>query len=115
MNTILSQSEYNVIMDVLKRIDGEHIVDYDSCIFSFASISTGNFLKELPKVVNILADHKREIEYKDFIRSLSQVVYLISEIKDWKFCLDPLSDLCESLSDTRAEMLKRDHHVQKHP
>lgn len=111
METILSKSEYNVFMDVFKRIDGEHIVDFDSCIFRFANISTGNFLKELPKVVNILAGHKNEIEYKDFIRSLSQVVDLISEIYDWKFCLNSLSDLCESLSDTRAELLKRDGHV----
>jgi len=107
MNTILSRSEYRVLMDVLERIGGTHIADYDSSIFCFANISTGNFLKELPKVVNILADHKNEIEYKDFIRSLSQVVYLISEIYDWKFCLESLSDLCESLSDTRTEIIKR--------
>lgn len=111
MTITLSKSEYNVFMDVLERIGGEHIVDFDSCIFRFASISTGNFLKELPKVVNILAGHKSEFEYKDFINSLSQVVYLISEIYNWKFCLDPLCDLCESLSDTRAEILKRNGHV----
>lgn len=111
MTTMLSQSEYNAFMDVLKRIDGKHIVNFDSCIFRFANISTGNFIKELPKVVNILADHKSELEYKDFINSLSQVVYLISEIHDWKFCLDPLGDLCESLSDTRAEILKKGGNV----
>ena len=45
----LSTEEYNTIVDVLKRFDGDGIPNFDGdSIFQFANYSFRGFLKELP-------------------------------------------------------------------
>lgn len=107
MTTIITKSELQVIKDVLKRIDGVHLLDFDADIFDFTLYSTKDFLLELPKVVDILSKHKEEISYNNFIKSLSNVVLIITEIYEWKFCLDVLKDLCQSMYDSNVELIEK--------
>lgn len=105
----LSETEYTTIVDVLKRVDGEGITAYEGeDIFHFANYSFRSFLKELPIVVNILARHKNEsnFDYEDFVRSLKFVAEAITDINEYRFCLMPLSDLCDALFEVREKQEK---------
>ena len=105
----LSEIEYTTIIDVLKRIDGDHIADHEGdSIFSFANYCFRGFLKELPIVVDILSRHKNEsnFEYDDFVGSLKFVAEVITDIDDWRFCLDPLAELCNAMYEVRERQEK---------
>ena len=105
----LTESEYTTIVDVLKRFDGEGITAYEGDdIFRFANYSFHGFLKELPIVVDILGRHKNEsyFDYEDFIRSLKSVAEAITDISEYRFCLMPLSDMCDAMFEVREKQEK---------
>ena len=105
----LTETEYTTITDVLKRIDGDGIPAYEGGdIFRFVNNSFHGFLKELPIVVDILSRHRNEayFEYEDFIRSLKSVAEALTDISEYRFCLNPLSDLCDALFEVRAKQEK---------
>lgn len=105
----LSTEEYNTIVDVLKRFDGDGIPNFDGdSIFQFANYSFRGFLKELPMVVDILARHKNEsnFEYEDFVRSLKFVATVLTDISEWRFCLMPLSAMCDALNEEKERRTK---------
>ena len=105
----LTESEYTTITDVLKRIDGEGITAYEgSDIFRFTFNSFHGFLKELPIVVDILSRHRNEayFEYEEFVRSLKYVAEVITDINEYRFCLNPLSELCDALFEVREKQEK---------
>jgi len=100
MTTKLTAQERQVITGILKRIDADHLLSFEAdSIFEFTNLSSADFLIELPKVVSILSAHKNEFRYNAFIRSMSIVVQIISEVSFWKFCLNSLQDLLESLQE----------------
>ena len=105
----LTESEYTTIVDVLKRFDGEGITAYEGGdIFSFANRSFSGFLKELPIVVDILGRHKNEsnFDYVGFVISLKFVSEVITDINEYRFCLMPLSDMCDALHEVRKRQAK---------
>ena len=105
----LTETEYTTIVDVLKRVDGEGITAYEGDdIFRFVNYSFHDFLKELPIVVDILSRHRNEsnFEYENFIRSLKIVAEAVTDISEYRFCLNPLSDLCNALFEVREKQEK---------
>lgn len=105
----LTESEYTTITDVLKRVDGDCIPAYEGDdIFRFVNYSFRGFLKELPIVVDILGRHRNEayFEYDEFIRSLKSVAEALTDISEYRFCLNPLSDLCDALHEVRKRQAK---------
>lgn len=105
----LTETEYTTITDVLKRIDGDGIPAYEGGdIFRFVNNSFHGFLKELPIVVDILSRHRNEayFEYENFIRSLKSVAETLTDISEYRFCLNPLSDLCDALFEVREKQEK---------
>lgn len=105
----LNEKEYTTIADVLKRFGGEGITDYEGGdIFRFANYSYRGFLKELPIVVDILARHRNEgnFGYEDFVRSLKFVAEAITDISEYRFCLMPLSDMCDAMFEVREKQEK---------
>ena len=105
----LTETEYTTIVDVLKRVDGEVITAYDGDdIFGFVNNSFHGFLKELPIVVDILSRHRNEacFAYEDFIRSLKRVTEALTDIIECRFCLNPLSELCDALFEVREKQEK---------
>lgn len=105
----LTETEYTTIVDVLKRIDGEGITAYEgSDIFRFTFNSFRGFLKELPIVVDILSRHRNEayFEYEEFVRSLKYVAETLTDISEYRFCLNPLSELCDAMFEVREKQEK---------
>jgi hypothetical protein len=105
----LSEEEYTTIVDVLKRVDGEGITSFEGeDIFRFANFSFRGFLKELPVVVDILSRHRNEahFEYEDFVRSLKYVAETLTDISEYRFCLNPLSELCDAMFEVREKQEK---------
>jgi len=105
----LTETEYTTIVDVLKRIDGDGITAYEGDdIFRFVNYSFHGFLKELPIVVDILSRHRNEsnFEYEDFIRSLKCVAEAITDINEYRFCLNLLSELCDAMFEVREKQEK---------
>lgn len=112
----LTESEYTTIVDVLKRFDGEGITAYEGDdIFRFANYSFHGFLKELPIVVDILGRHKNEsnFDYADFVMSLKFVAEVITDINEYRFCLMPLSDMCDALYEVRDRQAKEKYLKEK--
>lgn len=112
----LSEEEYTTIVDVLKRVDGEGITDYEGeDIFRFASFSFRGFLKELPIVVDILGRHRNEsnFDYEDFVMSLKFVAEVVTDINEYRFCLMPLSDMCDALYEVRDRQAKEKYLKEK--
>lgn len=105
----LSETEYTTIVDVLKRVGGEDITSFEGeDIFRFANFSFRGFLKELPIVVDILGRHKNEsnFDYNDFVMSLKFVAEVVTDINEYRFCLMPLSDMCDALYEVREKKAK---------
>lgn len=112
----LSEEEYTTIVDVLKRVDGEGITSFEGeDIFRFATFSFRGFLKELPIVVDILGRHRNEsnFDYEDFVMSLKFVAEVITDINEYRFCLMPLSDMCDALYEVRDRQAKEKYLKEK--
>lgn len=98
MITTLNKAEYAVITEVLKRMEATKLQDFESYeIFRFSTLLTDGFLIELPKIVSLLALHKKEFDFDGFIKSLEQVTTVITEINNWKFCFASIQDLLDSI------------------
>lgn len=106
MTTRISQAEFAVVEGIFKRFNAESIIDYGGSVLDFKNISTGNFLVELPKVVGILADHKNDLNFDEFVKSLSLVSEILTEIINYMDILNDLEDFCQTLCDINMELQK---------
>lgn len=105
MKTKLTAEEGRLIAGILRRMDAGCLLDFDTYdIFKFSNRNCQDFLVELPKVVSILSAHKGEFRYDAFIRSMSIVVEVLSEVYLWKFCFDSIQDFLDSVKEYNDSM-----------
>lgn len=105
MNKKLTAEDGRLIAGILRKMDADYLLDFDTNdIFEFSNRNCKDFLVELPKVISILSAHKGEFRYDAFIRSMSIVLEVLSEVYLWKFCFDSIQDFLDSVKESNDSM-----------